>query len=383
MAFSPTTKQARRAVLWSIAATTLLLAGCQTGMRGPREPGPGSIGPLVQPIDAERNMVAVIVPLTGEDGLVGQSIANAANLALTDTGEKSVRLTVYDSAAPGGAAGAAQRAIAEGNRLILGPLLAEDVRAAAPVARRAGVPVLAFSNDDGVAGNGVFILGFTPNQSIGRVVAFARSRGSARFAAMVPTGLYGQRAAQAMFGAVRKAGGSVTAVESFDRSPRAATAVARRVNAKGAHDAVLIGDSGRIAALVAPVLKVGPRLLGTELWANDKTLGKTATLRGAWYAAAPNTQFDRLTIRYRARYGKTPFRLASLGYDAVLLVVRSARNWPIGRPFPARSLIDKDGFSGVDGNFRFGRDGVAERLLEVRQVTATGASVVSPAGTAF
>ena len=380
MALSPTTKQARRAFLWSIAATTLLLAGCQTGMRGP---APGPIEPPIVPIDTERNMVAVIVPLTGEDGLVGTSISNAARLALADTGDKSLRITVYDSAAPGGAAGATQRAIAEGNRLILGPLLADDVRAAAPVARRAGVPVIAFSNDDGVAGDGVFVMGFTPDQSINRVIAHARAKGATRFGALVPTGLYGQRATQAMLGALRKSGGQLVAIETFIRTPAAATAAARRLNAKGSAEVVLIGDAGRIASVAAPALKVGSRLLGTELWATDKTLGRTAALRGAWYAAAPNLQFDRLTIRYRARYGKTPFRLASLGYDAVLLVVRSARNWPIGRPFPARSLIDKDGFSGVDGNFRFGRDGVAERLLEVRQVTATGASVVSPAGTAF
>ncbi len=107
-------------------------------------------------------------------------------LALLDTGEKTIRITVYDSAGPGGAAAAAQRAIAEGNRLILGPLLADDVRAAAPVARQAGVPVIAFSNDEGVAGDGVYIMGFTPDQSIGRVVAYARSKGTNSFGALVP-----------------------------------------------------------------------------------------------------------------------------------------------------------------------------------------------------
>ena len=135
--------------------------------------------------------------------------------------------------------------------------------------------------------------------------------------------------------------------------------------------------------MAAPLIRVGPRRLGTELWANDKTLGKTPALRGAWYAAAPDAQFNRLVTRYRARYGKTPYRLASLGYDSVLLAVRSAKNWPLGRPFPARSLVDKDGFGGVDGTFRFTRDGVAERLLEVRQVTAAGTSTVSPAANAF
>ena len=379
MALNFTRLQARRLFMLGVGAAALTLASCQTG-RGPVRPGPIVEPP---PVVTEQNMVAVILPLTGGDGPVGTSISNAARLALSDTGEKSIKITVYDSTVPGGAAAAAQRAIADGNRLILGPLLAEDVRAAAPVARKAGVPVIAFSNDEGVAGDGVYIMGFTPDQSIGRVVGYARSKGASRFAALVPTGLYGQRAAQAMIGAVRKSGGVVTGIQSYDRSKAAISAAVRRLNAKGDVDAILIGDNGRMAAMAAPLLKVGPRKLGTELWATDKTLGKTAALRGAWYAAAPDYQFNRLVTRYRARYGKTPYRLASLGYDAVLLAVRSAKSWPLGRAFPAKSLIDKDGFGGVDGAFRFSRDGVAERLLEVRQVTAAGTTTVAPAAPKF
>jgi ABC-type branched-subunit amino acid transport system substrate-binding protein len=309
--------------------------------------------------------VAIIVPTSGSDGAIGQSIANAANLALADSGEQSLRLTVYDSAGPGGAAGAAQRAIADGNRLILGPLLADDVRAAAPIARRAGLPVVAFSNDDGVAGNGVHIMGFTPDQSIDRVVAFARTSGKNHFAALVPSGLYGQRATQAMLAAVRRSGGRLTVVEQYDRSPASVRAAATRLRGKGNFDAVLIGDSGRMAALAAPGLPRTAKYMGTELWASDKALGTTTALRGAWYAAAPDMRFNQLSVRYRARFGRAPYRLASMGYDAALLAVRSARNWPIGKPFPARDLTDKGGFSGVDGNFRFTRNGIAERLLEV------------------
>ena len=379
MALNLTRPQARRIFILGLGAAALTLASCQTG-RGPVRPGPIVEPP---PVGTAQNMVAVIVPLTGGDGPVGTSISNAAKLALADTGEKSIKITVYDSTIPGGAAAATQQAIADGNRLILGPLLAEDVRAAAPVARKAGVPVIAFSNDEGVAGNGVYIMGFTPDQSISRVVSYARSKGAARFAALVPTGLYGQRAAQALIGAVRKSGGAVSVIQSYDRSKASLGVAARRLNARGDVDAILIGDNGRIAAMAAPLLKVGPRKLGTELWATDRTLGKTTALRGAWYAAAPDTQFNRLVTRYRARYGKTPYRLASLGYDAVLLAVRSARNWPLGRAFPAKSLVDPDGFGGVDGAFRFSRDGVADRLLEVRQVTAAGTTTISPAAPKF
>jgi ABC-type branched-subunit amino acid transport system substrate-binding protein len=381
MALKLTSRQARRAFVLGVAASILAIAGCQTGPRAPVGPAPEE--GLPAPAGQDYNGVAVIVPLTGPDGPVGTSISNAAKLALLDTGEKSIRISVYDSAAAGGAAAAAQRAIAEGNRLIIGPLLAEDVRAAAPIARQAGVPVIAYSNDEGVAGNGVYIMGFTPDQSISRVVGFARSRGMTRFGALVPTGLYGQRAGQAFLGAVQKSGGKLVSMETYDRSQASLTAAARRLNAKGEVDAVLIGDASRMAALAAPVLRTGSRRLGTELWGTDRTINKLTPLRGAWFAAAPDAQFDKLVNRYRAKYGKTPYRLASLGYDSVLLAVRSARSWPIGRAFPARTLIDKDGFAGVDGSFRFGRDGIAERLLEVREVTPAGATPVSPAGTVF
>jgi hypothetical protein len=93
--------------------------------------------------------------------------------------------------------------------------------------------------------------------------------------------------------------------------------------------------------------------------------------------------FDQLRTRYRARYGEAPYRLASLGYDSVLLAVRVAGSWPVGRPFPVGELTDAEGFSGVDGPFRFGSDGVADRQLEVVQVNAGGFTTVSPAAKAF
>jgi ABC-type branched-subunit amino acid transport system substrate-binding protein len=375
--------QVRRYLIAATLGATMLLAGCQTGRREPGEPSAAAPTRPAPPVARQRNLVAIIVPTSGRDGAIGQSIANAATLAIADSGDQTLRLTLYDSAGVGGAAGAVQRALADGNRLILGPLLADDVRAAAPIARRAGVPIVAFSNDEGVAGGGVHIMGFTPDQSITRVVAHARTSGKGQFAALVPSGLYGQRATQAMRSAVLRSGGRITVVEQYDRSPAAIRAAASRLRGKGNFDAILIGDSGPMAALAAPSLPRGARYMGTELWASDKTLGKTPALRGAWYAAAPDARFNQLSVRYKARYGRTPYRLASMGYDAALLAVRSSRNWPVGKPFPARGLTDRDGFSGVDGNFRFGRDGIAERLLEVRQVTATGTMIVSPAARAF
>ena len=337
------------------------------------------------PAGETRHRVAVLVPITGANAGVGTSIANAANLALLDAGGERIRLTVYDTAK--GAQAAANQALADGNGLFLGPLLAEDVRAVAPIAWRANVPVVAFSNDVSVAGDGVYLMGFTPGQSVSRVVSYAASRGAERFGALVPEGVYGQRAAEAVKQAVDRADKRLVGTETFTRGVAGIRNAVTRLNARGALDAVLVGDSGRTAAVAAPHLRGSGgaqlRILGTELWATDTDLGKTAALRGAWYAAPADAMFNQLRTRYRARYGTNPYRLASLGYDAVLLAIRSAREWRLGRKFPEGELRDRGGFTGVDGAFRFGGNGIAERALEVREVTATGTIVVSPAGRDF
>ena len=328
------------------------------------------------------NRVAVLVPLTGSNGALGRSILNAANLALLDTGGGRIRITAYDTAT--GAAPAADQALAEGSGLILGPLLAEDVRAVAPLARRARVPVIAFSNDSGVAGDGVYLMGITPGQSIARVVDYAHSRGANGFGALVPASVYGERASAATVAAVEGAGGRLVGMQSY--TPGAIQAAAARLNAMGRTDAVLVADGSRAALQAVPIIRQSspqPRLLATELWATESNLGASAGLRGAWFAAPSDALYGQFRSRYRARYNVNPYRLATLGYDSVLLAVRVAADWPLGRPFPERALRNAEGFTGVDGAFRFGRDGLADRALEVREVTATGTSVVSPAPRGF
>lgn len=180
----------RRLMRWGVIGAALLAAGCQVVPKAPPKPvaAPVEEGPAVGlPSDTTRHRIALLVPLTGANAGIGESISNAANMAVLDTGGEKIRMTVYDTA--GGAAAAAEKAISEGNKLILGPLLAEDVRAAAEVGRKYRVPLIAFSNDVSVAGNGTYLLGFTPAQSVARVVTYARSRGMVRFGGLVPVGV--------------------------------------------------------------------------------------------------------------------------------------------------------------------------------------------------
>ncbi|MEE2915813.1 MAG: penicillin-binding protein activator [Pseudomonadota bacterium] len=352
----------------------------QTGAQAPRPTNPEVVQGLPQ--DVARNRVALLVPLSGGNAGVGKSLANATQLALLDTRNQQVRITNYDTAP--GAAQAARRAIADGAQLILGPLLAEDVRAVAPIARAAGVPVLSFSNDVSVAGNGAYLLGYAPAQAIERVVAYASGKGISNFGGLVPNALYGSRASTAFLRAVEDAGGRVVSLQTYDRG--AVGAAVQRMAKDAPFGAVLIADSVPAAAAAVPLLRrasPSTQVLGTELWNSDNNVASASALNGAWFASVPDNLYRQYARNYRARFGTAPYRLSSLGYDSVLLVVRIARDWRAGTPFPEARLRDSDGFAGIDGAFRFGRDGVAERALEVKEIRGGATVTVSPAPTGF
>ena len=360
-----------------VLASVILLAACSTV---PRSKAPVA----VEPSDG-MHRVALLLPVTGPDADVGQSIANATALALADTKVTNIRMVTYDTGL--GVAAATQRAIADGNKLILGPLRGDNVIEVAQIARPAGVPIISFSNDVGVAGPNVFLLGHLPNQAIERVVLYAKSKGMNRFAGVVASNVYGQRAQSNLTTALRAAGGILVGIQETNGTAASAEAAARRLSQMGAIDAILVADSGRAAITTVPALRRGglrtAKVLGTDLWNIEGTLAGSPPIYGAWFASVSDTLYTQYAAKYRARFGKAPLRLSSLGYDSVLLVARVARDWQPGTRFPVAQLTDPQGFIGVDGAFRFNPNGLTDRMLEVQEVQAGKFVTVSAAPSQF
>jgi branched-chain amino acid transport system substrate-binding protein len=335
--------------------------------------------------------VGVILPLTspsaGTRALAG-AMLKAAELALYDSGSHDIVLmTADDSAAkPQEAAAAAERLLGQGAEIIIGPLFAASVTAVAPVARDRGVPVLAFSTDRSVAGDGIYLLSFQPQSEVKRVISYAISQGHKNFAALVPSTSYGQVAEQAFRLEVKEGGGTVAGVEHFSPGAGAVmnqTSAIAKMNA----DAVFIPQGGTLLRAIAPTLAFNGvdsakvKLLGTGLW-DDPAIGREAALRDGWFAA-PAPDADRSFVsKYRAAFGAAPPQLAALAYDAVSLIALLGGGTPYHR-FTAQALTDPNGFSGVDGIFRFNADGSSERGLPVLAVRPGGFDTVSPAPATF
>ncbi|GMN13531.1 penicillin-binding protein activator [Altererythrobacter sp. MTPC7] len=379
-----------------VAGTAALLGGCQIipgapssapppPEAAPTTPAPEPSATALPSGDTERHRVALLVPMSGGNANVGQSIANATTMAILDTDASNLRITTYDTST--GAREAARRAVNDGNKLILGPLMAENVPLVLAEARAAEVPLISFSNDNEVAGPDVFVMGHLPTQSIRRSVEYARSRGARNFSILAPEGEYGRRAEASLASALRDTGGGLVSTERYSRGNTSIISAAQRLRQAGGYDAVVLADNARFAERAAGVLKPSgqgaTQLIGTELWSGESSVTRSAPLRGAIFSSVSDARFKRFSESYRDRFGSQPFRVATLGYDAVLLTLRVARDWRVGRAFPVRDLRDDGGFLGLDGAFRFERSGEVERAMEVRQVRDGSVVILDPAPERF
>lgn len=334
--------------------------------------------------------VALLLPLSGgtaETRAVAEALEKAAELAVFDSKNSDILLMPRDDGGtPEKAAAAAAKAINDGAEIIIGPLFAASVSAVAPVARAGKVPVIALSSDRSVGGNGVYLLSFQPETEVTRIISYAVKTGHSSFAALIPKSAYGEKVETAFRDSVSHAGGRVADVETFEEKAQAVGPPAKAAAQSGA-DAILIADGGAMLQAIAPALALNGAMnrsmqfLGTGLW-DDPAIAREPVLANGRFAAPPPQAFRNFTVHFREVYETAPPRIATLSYDAMSLVALLTKGKPYQR-FTDAALTDPNGFSGVDGIFRFRNDGSAERGLAILEVTPAGFSVVEPAPKTF
>ncbi len=348
----------------------------------------------VAPPGGQGVKVALLLPLSGPNAELGKAMLEAAQLALFTTGSDKLTLVPRDTTGTAdGAARAAKSTIDDGAKLILGPLIADEVVAVRPIAQAANVNVIGFATKTEVAGGNVFLMGFLPKQEVVREVAYARDQGLGKFAALAPNSPYGHLLGDALKEAATATGGTVTRVEYFDPRSDASASIKRLVPAAAGpamgapFDALLLPTGGdqlkQVAAQLrnAGVNSTKTRLLGSGLW-DDPSITSDANLAGGWFAASPPDIRHEFESRYQGAYGRMPPRLASLGFDAAALAAVLAKS-DSPDPFSAQAIQNPNGFTGVDGLFRFGADGLVQRGLAVLEVDPGGDKVVSQAPKSF
>lgn len=365
--------------------------------------------------------VGVLLPSSGKYATIGKRIRQVVELANERSGSR-MQLVFRDAhgSAEETALAVEELVIDEGCVAVLGPLLKEDVMAAAEAAQALGVPMVALSQSQDPASVGSFIYrGFMPvEQQVDALVAHAMGdQGIQNFGVMFPDTGFGKRATEAFEAAVEKRGGKVTRVVGYNPKATDFRAEAKRLGAKDYSarsaeyarlkrdaeekgmdpskvvlppsidfDAIFIPDAWQRVGLVASALAyeefaVGDflphrhaksiQLLGLNAWNDDRIIEnggdyvQNAVFVDAFDDGSRRAGVAEFVGDHRAALGRKPGVIDALAWDAARLLSTAVVAGGPDRVAVRDELAQARLSTPVAGGGRFGEDREVDRSLMV------------------
>jgi ABC-type branched-subunit amino acid transport system substrate-binding protein len=324
--------------------------------------------------------VALLIPRggTASDNLLAKNLENAARLAIRDLDGVKIDLRVYGTAGKAGtAATAAAQAVADGAKIILGPVYGEAANAAGVAVAESGVNVLSFSNNTTIAGGNVFVLGPTFDNTAQRLVSYAKRAGKEKIVILHANNIGGQLGRNAIQKAISANGATLSGTVEYALSQEAVRAAVPKVKAtmqsSGANALFMTANSSTALPLLADLLpsagitNASSQYIGLTRWDIPAQTLALAGIQGGWFALPDPGSSAAFAARYKAAYGERPLDIAGLSFDAVAaigsLVSSGKKNALTGA-----ALTQGAGFKGANGIFRLRADGTNERGLAVATV---------------
>lgn len=371
-------------------AVLALLALASCGPISMGGTGGGGNGPQIDP--SKPVAVALLVPASDPQGgaILAKSAENAARLAVSDLNGVAIDLRIYDTAgSEAQAAAVAQQAVAEGAKIVIGPVFSQTTNAVRAQLAASKVNILSLSNNSAVAGGKVFILGNTFENTARRLVGFAASRGRDRIFVVHGNDLAETQGRDAILAAIQGSRASLAGTGGFELSQQGVTQAIPTLaaNAKAAGANAIFMTSGTAGALpfvanLLPENGLGPdvaQFIGLQRLDIPSSALTLKGLQGAWFALPDNQLVSGFANRYRARYGAEPHSIvAAPAYDAVAAVGALIATGDRGA-LTTGSLTRAQGFVGAGGIFRLRPDGTNDRGLAVAQIQNNQVVVIDPA----
>ena len=348
----------------------------------------------VAPPAASSGSVALLVPYGSEDENnteLARNLENGARLAAAELRGTEINIRVYPTAGTAeGAVEAATQAIDEGAGAILGPVFGNAAAAVGPVAAASGVPVFSFSNRTEIAGNNVYLLGYTHSNAAERILGFGMDRGKAKVVVVHADTASGWASREAVEAAAERLGIEFVGAVSHEFSQigvvNAVPKIVAAVNDAEADMLILTGNTAGALPMLAqlvPEAGIDPSIVqfaGLTRWDIPPGNLRIKGLQGGWFPLPDPNLAASFSYRYRYEFNEAPHPLTGLSYDGIAAISQILTD---GGRLDKASITAPAGFSGADGKFRFNPDGTIERSLAVAEVRNFQKVVISPSPRAF
>ncbi len=340
--------------------------------------------------------VALLVPggsNSAGDNVLAKSLENAARLAMSDLDGVQIDLRVYNTGGDAAkAASVAVQAVNDGAKIILGPVFAQSANAAGKAIAARNVNVLAFSNNPGIAGGNVFILGSTYQNTADRLVGYAKSQGKQKIMIVHSNSTSGLAGRDAIAKAIANVGATSAGIGSYEFSQEgvlnAIPQIADTARSSGAQAIFFTSDTSGALPLLTQLLpenrvdKNVVKFIGLTRWDIPATTLSLPGVQGGWFALPDPDTSAKFRARYSSTYGNTPHPIAGLAYDGIAAIgalVKAGK----ADALTTAALTQGSGFVGVNGIFRLRPDGTSQRGLAIAKVENNQMVMISPAPKSF
>jgi ABC-type branched-subunit amino acid transport system substrate-binding protein len=368
----------------------LVLAACDPAAMGGLA---GNSGPKIDPNAPVP--VALLVPRGGSasDDLLAKNLENAARLAIRDLGGVKIDLRVYGTAGKADkAATAAAQAVADGAKIIIGPVYGEAANAAGVAVAASGVNVLSFSNNTTIAGGNVFVLGPTFENTADRLVSYAKRAGKDKIVILHANDIGGQLGRNAIQQAISAQGATLSGSVEYALSQESVRAAVPKVKAAmqstGATALFMTANSSTALPLLAEMLPAAgitnqtSQYIGLTRWDIPAQTLALSGIQGGWFALPDPGASAAFVARYSAAYGERPLDIAGLAFDGIAAIGSLVKNGN-KNALSTASLTQGAGFKGANGIFRLRADGTNQRGLAVATIRNNQVVLLEPAPQAF
>jgi branched-chain amino acid transport system substrate-binding protein len=345
--------------------------------------------------------IAVLLPLSGVSSNMGRSMLDAVQLASSEIGSSKVDLLIVDIGSTESSAKAALSSLAQSVDIVVGPVLKSQIAIVNRYSREHNIMNIALTSDESFIrmGNSVEF-GMPVANQMDRLISYAIQKGAQNFYTILPNDSLGDNIGNLLLNYKSYDKLRDFLVVKYNKNDNEISDLAQVIQEfkdkiksipnYQENAVILLPQSGNELRKIAqnfemlrdPELKKLKVICGSDF--HDSSPYAITWVSDTWFADAKLDGRLGFEARFRAANKYDANHLASLAYDAVALILAAVETKRDGLVvFDPNKILNKSGFEGINGVFRFFKDGSEERLFSIFKISSNQVIEIDPAPGSF
>ena len=361
--------------------------------------------------------IGLLLPLSGKYYQIGKSLLNSAQLALDRTGNDRVIFHVVDTGNNEELLQNLYNIISKELDIVVGPVFSENIIKVSQMLKDNNITTITLSNNSDMQTNKFFVSGITLEDEITELFDYSYNNGLKRFAVIIPDSQYGKKVKKKIeeikssndFLEIEYAFYQPSQPNYYEVTKKISNYEKRKLelddkikilkslNSKEAEDelkilekrdtlgnpnfeaiAILTQNFNELSnfSTILPYYDVDPneiQYIGNSVWYKEQAIKEPGLQNGYFTSLNIDTKknFDE---DYFYFFNKKPHPLASLSYDMIGLICKLHLE---NKNFKSDMLLTQAGFIGVNGLFKFEKNGKVSRKPKIYRIKKHGFKLIN------